>query len=146
MKLTAAQLAAGTGGRLVHDGPPGPVSTDSRRLGPGDWFLALSGDRFDGHDFLKHAQAAGCAGAIARHVHSYDLGAAALAHAGPMLVLRCGRDNGVNRALAPWLQRLAARPNISFAELPDGGHCGNLDAGPGWRSALVKFWQNTGSG
>jgi 3-oxoadipate enol-lactonase len=84
--------------------------------------------------------------AIARHVQSYDLGAAALAHAGPMLVLRCGRDHAVNRALAPWLQRLAARTNISFAELPEGGHCANLDATTGWRSALVKFWQHASSG
>ena len=68
MKLTADQIATGTGGRLAQPGPPGPVTTDSRRLQPGDWFLALSGDRFDGHAFLKHAQAAGCAGAIARHV------------------------------------------------------------------------------
>ncbi|WP_186310827.1 UDP-N-acetylmuramoyl-tripeptide--D-alanyl-D-alanine ligase [Paraburkholderia sp. BCC1886] len=28
------------------------VSTDSRRVGPGDLFVALKGDRFDAHDFL----------------------------------------------------------------------------------------------
>ena len=68
MIFTARDLAAGTGGRLVQDGPAGPVGTDSRRLQRGMWFLALSGDRFDGHDFLPHAAAAGCAGAIGQRV------------------------------------------------------------------------------
>ncbi len=52
----------------MRPGPAGPVTTDSRRLAAGQWFLALSGERFDGHDFLPHAKVAGCAGAIARHV------------------------------------------------------------------------------
>jgi UDP-N-acetylmuramoyl-tripeptide--D-alanyl-D-alanine ligase len=66
--LRDEDIATGTGGALVRPGPPGVIATDSRRLAPGQWFLALSGDRFDGHDFLPHAQAAGCAGAIARQV------------------------------------------------------------------------------
>lgn len=68
MILRDEDIATGTGGRLVRPGAPGVVATDSRRLAPGQWFLALSGDRFDGHDFLPHAQAAGCSGAIARTV------------------------------------------------------------------------------
>jgi UDP-N-acetylmuramoyl-tripeptide--D-alanyl-D-alanine ligase len=68
MILRAEEIAEGTGGRLVRTGPPGTIGTDSRRLGPGQWFCALSGERFDGHSFLPQAQFAGCAGAIARHV------------------------------------------------------------------------------
>ncbi|MBP1763087.1 MAG: UDP-N-acetylmuramoylalanyl-D-glutamyl-2,6-diaminopimelate/D-alanyl-D-alanyl ligase [Firmicutes bacterium] len=37
------------------------VSTDTRTLRPGDLFIALSGDRFDGHRFLQQAAAAGAA-------------------------------------------------------------------------------------
>jgi murE/murF fusion protein len=33
----------------------GCVSTDSRKLGPGDIFVALQGDTFDGHDFIGQA-------------------------------------------------------------------------------------------
>ncbi len=62
------ELASATGGALVHPGPAGPLSTDSRRLQPGAWFVALVGERFDGHSYLPHADAAGCAGCIAAHV------------------------------------------------------------------------------
>ena len=37
----------------------GNVSTDTRSLAPGDVFVALRGERFDGHDFLTQAAAAG---------------------------------------------------------------------------------------
>lgn len=68
MIFCGEEIARATRGELVIDAPAGPVGTDTRRLQPGMWFLALSGDRFDGHDFLPLAAAAGCAGVIARHV------------------------------------------------------------------------------
>jgi len=40
------------------------VCTDTRDLQPGQWFLALRGERFDGHAFLGQAAERGCAGAI----------------------------------------------------------------------------------
>ena len=39
-------------------------STDTRSLVPGDAFVALRGERFDGHDFLEAARAAGAALAV----------------------------------------------------------------------------------
>jgi UDP-N-acetylmuramoyl-tripeptide--D-alanyl-D-alanine ligase len=44
------------------------VITDTRRLEPGDLFVALSGERFDGHDFLRRAASLGAAGAIVSRV------------------------------------------------------------------------------
>lgn len=41
------------------------VSTDTRTLRPGDVFVALQGERFDGHDFLDAAVAAGCGAVVA---------------------------------------------------------------------------------
>jgi UDP-N-acetylmuramoyl-tripeptide--D-alanyl-D-alanine ligase len=41
------------------------VHSDSRSLQPGDLFVALHGERFDAHDFLPQARAAGAAAALA---------------------------------------------------------------------------------
>jgi len=40
------------------------VTTDSRKLLPGDLFVALAGERFDGHDFVSAALAQGAAAAL----------------------------------------------------------------------------------
>lgn len=64
MIFDAQTIAAATGGELLLDGPAGPVGTDSRRVAPGSWFVALSGEKFDGHDFLGVAGASGAAGAL----------------------------------------------------------------------------------
>jgi len=40
------------------------IATDSRTARPGDLFVALRGERFDGHDFLARAAGAGCILAI----------------------------------------------------------------------------------
>ena len=41
------------------------VHSDTRSLRPGDLFVALRGERFDGHDFLPQARAAGAVAALA---------------------------------------------------------------------------------
>lgn len=42
------------------------ISTDSRTIQPGSLFIALVGERFDGHDHLAGAAAAGAKGAVVR--------------------------------------------------------------------------------
>jgi UDP-N-acetylmuramoyl-tripeptide--D-alanyl-D-alanine ligase len=68
--LTLAELAAATGGRLHGDVDPGsmgtgPVVADSRSVLPGALFVALRGERVDGHDFAAAATAAGAAAVLA---------------------------------------------------------------------------------
>ncbi len=46
------------------------VSTDSRSVGPGALFVALRGERFDGHAFLEQARAAGAAAALVDSRHA----------------------------------------------------------------------------
>ena len=46
------------------DQPVGTVCTDSRRLGAGDFFVPLVGERFDGHHFLEQLPALGGQGAV----------------------------------------------------------------------------------
>lgn len=43
------------------------VSTDTRSIGPGALFVALEGDRFDGHRFLHQAADAGARAAVVRY-------------------------------------------------------------------------------
>ena len=46
------------------DGPLGRVWTDTRTVAAGDLFVALRGERFDGHDFLRQAVAAGAVAVV----------------------------------------------------------------------------------
>ncbi len=48
------------------------IQTDSRSIAKGDVFLALKGDRFDGHDFLGQAIEAGASGLIIMSGHEFD--------------------------------------------------------------------------
>ena len=66
--MTLAQAhALLPGSVLVGDGatPVLRVHSDSRSLQPGDLFVALRGERFDAHDYLPQARAAGAAAALA---------------------------------------------------------------------------------
>ncbi|KAA9151709.1 UDP-N-acetylmuramoyl-tripeptide--D-alanyl-D-alanine ligase [Amycolatopsis acidicola] len=69
ISLTLAEIASIVGGRLhATDGQPrvtGGVEFDSRALTPGGLFLALPGERVDGHDFAAKAVEAGAAGVLA---------------------------------------------------------------------------------
>ena len=61
---TAAAIAAATGGTASTDFAVSGVAFDSREVGPGDLFVALSGEATDGHRFVAQAFAQGAAGAI----------------------------------------------------------------------------------
>ena len=67
MLYTLEQVADAAGG-VIENADPGAgvmgVSIDSRAVGVGDLFVAIAGDRFDGHDFAAQAVAAGAAAAL----------------------------------------------------------------------------------
>jgi UDP-N-acetylmuramoyl-tripeptide--D-alanyl-D-alanine ligase len=46
------------------------VTTDTRKIAPGSIFVALRGERFDGHDFLEQAQQAGAAFVVVEDVEN----------------------------------------------------------------------------
>jgi UDP-N-acetylmuramoyl-tripeptide--D-alanyl-D-alanine ligase len=58
------------GAAPVDDRPVRAIVTDTRAVQPGDVFVALRGERFDGHDFLAGAEAAGAAAVIVEQVES----------------------------------------------------------------------------
>ena len=74
MKFSVDEVVAATGGRLAaglatatpwragrRDAPAGSISTNTRTLAAGQMFLAIRGERFDGHDFLEAAIRGGAA-------------------------------------------------------------------------------------
>jgi UDP-N-acetylmuramoyl-tripeptide--D-alanyl-D-alanine ligase len=70
IEMRLADVAAVTGGRLhraTGEERVGSVEFDSRAVLPGALFLALPGERADGHAFAAAAMAAGAAGVLAGH-------------------------------------------------------------------------------
>lgn len=65
---SAADVAQATGGRMLAPFAANGVSIDSRSVAPGDLFVALKGDNFDGHAFVAGALEAGAAGALVSQV------------------------------------------------------------------------------
>ena len=69
MDLALKEIASVFGIRETQssaDGVPSGISTDSRTLKAGDLFFALSGDRFDGHDYVKAVLDRGACGAVVK--------------------------------------------------------------------------------
>ncbi|GAA0803595.1 UDP-N-acetylmuramoyl-tripeptide--D-alanyl-D-alanine ligase [Spirilliplanes yamanashiensis] len=66
--LTLAEVAAATGGELVHgtgaEVVTGSVEFDSREVGPGGLFVAFDGAKVDGHDFAAAAVGRGATGVL----------------------------------------------------------------------------------
>jgi UDP-N-acetylmuramoyl-tripeptide--D-alanyl-D-alanine ligase len=86
--MTLGEVAAVTGGELVGGADPatvvtGPVEFDSRKVAPGGLFLALPGERVDGHEFAETAVAAGAVAALATR----DVGVPAIVVADPLAAL-----------------------------------------------------------
>jgi len=60
-------FAEASGGELVAGSPDLVISrvcTDSRKVQPGDLFLALPGDKYDGHNFVSEAVASGASAVL----------------------------------------------------------------------------------
>jgi UDP-N-acetylmuramoyl-tripeptide--D-alanyl-D-alanine ligase len=67
IRLAGAEIAGVTGGRVISGDPAtriGRWSIDTRSMQAGDLFVAIRGERFDGHEFVATALAAGAAGAV----------------------------------------------------------------------------------
>jgi UDP-N-acetylmuramoyl-tripeptide--D-alanyl-D-alanine ligase len=67
LTLNAAEVAAAAGGRVVSGDAGaliGPITIDSRKVAAGDFFVAITGERFDGHQFVREALSRGAIGAM----------------------------------------------------------------------------------
>ncbi len=122
--LTLAEVADAVGG-AVHgcDGTQvvsGSVEFDSRRVGPGGLFVAVPGERVDGHDFAIAAMAAGAVGVLA------------------------GRPVGVPAVLAPRPSVSAHSVSYALAADTDGVGAAALAALAALARAVVHTLSQTG--
>ena len=101
VSLTAADVATATGGRLVSGAgstPVGNVSIDSRTMAAGDFFIAIRGERFDGHGFVGDAIAKGAAGVLVEQP-------AAAGNAGSSVVIEVADTTAALQDVARYVQR-----------------------------------------
>jgi UDP-N-acetylmuramoyl-tripeptide--D-alanyl-D-alanine ligase len=82
------------------------VGTDSRAVRPGELFVALRGERFDGHDFVPAVLAAGAAAAVVARARADAL-------RGPLLVV--DEPRAALARLAAWHRARFTRPVIGVA-------------------------------
>ncbi len=75
-EVTLKEIVAPLEGELVN-GPDdliiGGLSTDSRTIKAGDLFIALKGEKYDGHAFIKQAVDNGAAGIVIRSGHRPEI-------------------------------------------------------------------------
>ncbi len=112
MSWNPAHLLAATGAEQVQGRCPllsGRVVTDTRALAAGDVFVALQGERFDGHDFVAAAVAAGAAALIVHRPVTLPAGR-------DVLVLRVRDTEEALGALAAYRRRLLA-PDLTVAAI-----------------------------
>jgi len=72
--LHLRDIAQQCDGTLVGtDALIGRINTDSRAIKPGDVFVALKGERFDGHDFIADVASAGAAAVVVSTKQNVDI-------------------------------------------------------------------------
>ena len=117
IEMSLAQVAAVVGGAL-HDCPDpdvlvtGPIEFDSRRVSTGSLFVALPGERVDGHDHAVAAVTAGAVGVLAaRPVGVPAVVVAPTGARGSRVMALAGDTDGSAAAVLAALGRLA-RANV----------------------------------
>ncbi len=71
IEMDVRTVADATGGRLLQNGSHTRIigfSTDSRSLQPGELFIPLRGEHFDGHDFLAQAAQHGASACLSEEI------------------------------------------------------------------------------
>ncbi len=106
LPLTAAEIAAVTGGRLVlaSERPISGVVVDSRLVRDGNLFVALPGERTDGHRFIGAALALGAAALLVSELPEPD---AELARGAASVIVVPDTLLGLHAVAAAWRARFS---------------------------------------
>ena len=137
--LTAADVAAAVGGRLTRgDGSARferGFSTDSRRVGPGQLFVALRGERFDAAAFVDAAVGAGAAGVLVVKGTSPPAGEAAVIEVGDALAAL--------QALGRHMRRLSGASVVAITG--SAGKTSTKEAAAEFLAARYRVYRNAGN-
>ena len=106
LPLTAVEIAAVTAGRLAvaSERPISGVAVDSRLVRPGNLFVALPGERTDGHRFVGAALAAGATALLVSELSDRD---ADLARGVASVVVVPDTLLGLHAVAAAWRRRFS---------------------------------------
>ena len=143
MNFTLSRLASALGVPSPGEAMLSGVAVDSRRVKPGDLFVALPGARADGHDFAAAAAAAGARAVLAQHpppglpagfpiLEVADTAAALLAFAGALK-----KDAGF--ALAAVAGSAGKTTTKEFAAAILGRHYSAVEKTPGNQNSAIGF-------
>lgn len=80
-EFTVSEVCLATGGQSSNNTDCRQltgVCTDTRRIKPGDLFVALAGERFDGHEFVEQAITQGAAGILVQRAVAISSSTAAI--------------------------------------------------------------------
>ena len=112
LPLTAGDIVTATGGRLEQGSPTmemEAVAIDSRTIGPGELFVAIRGDRFDGHDFIAAAMGRKAAGVMVEPQRAGDARAATVGHREAVIVVVEDTTRGLQDVARDVRRRSAAK-------------------------------------
>jgi UDP-N-acetylmuramoyl-tripeptide--D-alanyl-D-alanine ligase len=112
MELSLAQVEDVTGAQVRHARAGVSLSAvhvrgwsiDSRTIAPGDLFVAIKGEHFDGHSFVQDVLARGAVGAVVSEP---------VAQAGSGIVLEVRETLEALQQLAGWARRHWAKPVVA---------------------------------
>jgi UDP-N-acetylmuramoyl-tripeptide--D-alanyl-D-alanine ligase len=120
ISVTVDEIATMLSAQLVGPGDPAVVisalTADSRTVGPGALFVALPGERADGHDFVVAAAAAGAAASLTRRPVA---GALCLVVADPLVALGRLSRYLVDRASANGLHLVGITGSVGKTSTKD---------------------------
>jgi len=103
----AAWFARASGGELANgiDAGLSRVDTDSRAVGPGSLFVALAGERVDGHEFALSAARAGASAVLVSATWWRERGRAAFAGLSAAVIVADATLPALQKAAKAWRSR-----------------------------------------
>ena len=141
LPLTAGDVTAAVGGRLIRGEASRAIegiSIDSRTVSPGDLFIAIRGERFDGQQFVEEALRRGAAGLMTRATPQ-----PAAAHESAALVIAVEDTTVALQQLARYVRRKSGASVVAITG--SAGKTTTKEMAAEFLSARYQVFRNKGN-